>query len=64
MIRRFLAINNKQLGICLRMLFAEGIQGNVETFMNDKGKIEFYIKANVDDDTMRILLERYQVLIS
>lgn len=64
MAERFLAINNKQLGMCLRMLFAEGIQGNVETFTNEKGKIEFHITANVDEDTMTKLLERYEILIS
>ena len=35
--RYFLAVNNKQLGICLRMLYAERIQGFVETVMNGKG---------------------------
>ena len=38
--RYFLAVNNKQLGICLRMLYAERIQGFVETVMNGKGRIE------------------------
>ena len=27
----FLAVNDKQLGVCLRMLYADGIQGIVET---------------------------------
>jgi hypothetical protein len=39
----FLAVNDKQLGICLRMLYAEKIRGFVETVMNEKGKIEFHI---------------------
>lgn len=61
---QFLATSDKQLGVCLRMLLADGLQGNVETLINDKGKIEFHITANVDDDIMNRLLERYEILIS
>lgn len=60
----FRAINNKQLGVCLRMLYAEGIQGSVETLLNDKHKIEFHIRANVDEQTMKELITRYEILIS
>lgn len=60
----FKAKNNKQLGVCLRMLFAEGIQGTVKTVMNDKDRIEFEIYANVDEQTMNDLLARYKILIS
>ena len=60
----FQAINDKQLGICLRMLYAEGIQGTVETVMNSKGKIEFLIKISEDEQTFEKLLNRYEVLIS
>lgn len=60
----FRAINNKQLGVCLRMLYAEGVQGNVETVMNDKHRIEFHIRANVDQQTMKELIARYEILIS
>lgn len=60
----FLAVNNKQLGVCLRMLFAEGIQGNVQTVMNGKNRIEFHVFANTDEQTKKTLLERYRILIS
>ena len=50
--RYFLAVNNKQLGICLRMLYAERIQGFVETVMNGKGRIEFHIGIAVDDELL------------
>ncbi len=60
----FLAKNNKQLGVCLRMLFAEDIQGTVKTVLNGKDRIEFHIYANVDEQTMKILLDRYKILIS
>lgn len=60
----FLALNNKQLGICLRMLYAEKIQGFVETVMNGKGKIEFRISIPADNDLFTELDERYKILIS
>lgn len=62
--RYFLAINNKQLGVCLRMLFADGIQGTVKTVLNDKDRIEFHITANVDEQTFEELEERYKILIA
>ncbi len=60
----FLAVNDKQLGVCLRMLYAEKLQGIVETVRNDKGKIEFHIHIDVDEQTKTKLLERYDILIS
>lgn len=59
-----LAKNDKQLGVCLRMLYAEKIQGTVKTVMNEKGRIEFHIHANVDEQMMKSLLDRYEILIS
>lgn len=60
----FQAVNDKQLGICLRMLYAEEIQPFVITVMNDKGKIEFRVSINADDGLFEMLLKRYKVLIS
>jgi len=60
----FLAINNKQLGTCLRMLFAEEIQGTVKTVMNGKHRIEFHIYINVDDELRERLASRYETMIS
>ena len=60
----FLAKNDKQLGICLRMLYADRIQPFVKTVMNEKGKIEFHVKIQADDEVFRMLDERYKVLIS
>lgn len=60
----FLAVNDKQLGICLRMLYAERIQGYVETMMNGKGKIEFHIRVATGKELFEELRERYQILIS
>ena len=60
----FKAVNDKLLGVCLRMLYADGIQGTVEVVMNDKNKIEFHVKINADQETLEMLLERYEILIS
>ena len=60
----FLAVNDRQLGTCLRMLYAEGIQGIVQVMMNDKGKIEFHISIASDDDLLEDLKQRYTILIS
>ncbi len=60
----FRAVNDKQLGVCLRMLYADKIQGFVETTINDKGKIEFHISIDVDERTFKKLLERFEIMIS
>ena len=60
----FLAVNDRQLGTCLRMLFAEKIQPVVQTVLNDKDKIEFHISCSADTETLEDLKERYRILIS
>lgn len=60
----FLATTDKQLGVCLRMLYADGIQPFVEVVMSDKKKIEFHISATVDDEQMLKLKDRYEIMIS
>lgn len=46
----FLAVNDRQLGTCLRMLFAEKLQPAVQTVLNEKGKIEFHISIAADQE--------------
>lgn len=60
----FLAINNKQLGVCLRMLYANGYQGSVETVMNSKHRIEFHISIAVSNERFQELDAVYRTLIS
>lgn len=60
----FLARNDKQLGTCLRMLYAEKIQSVVQTVMNEKGKIEFHISIPASKEMFVELNERYRILIS
>ena len=60
----FLAINNKQLGVCLRMLYANGYQGYVNTVMNSKHRIEFHISIDASEERFQELKVVYQTLIS
>ena len=60
----FLAVNDRQLGICLRMLYAERLQGYVYTVLNSKNRIEYHISVSVDDERFDKLNERYKILIS
>lgn len=58
----FLAVNDRQLGTCLRMLFAEKLQPAVQTVLNEKGKIEFHISIAADQEVFEELNERKQCL--
>ena len=63
--RYFRAVNDKQLGICLRMLYAEEqLNPFVKVVLNEKDKIEFYIRINADEQLYDELIERYKILIS
>lgn len=59
----FLAVNDRQLGTCLRMLFAEKLQPAVQTVLNEKGKIEFHISIAADQEVFEELNERYKIMI-
>ena len=60
-----LAKSDRQLGICLRMLYDEGYKGLVvESVINAKNRMEFHIYVDTDADTMERLNARYQTLIS
>ncbi len=60
----FLAVNSKQLGICLKMLYAENVIFYVKVVENNKGKINYMISAELDEKTYAELRERYRILIS
>ena len=61
----FKAKNDKQLGVCIRMLLAEKICDiHLKPMLNERHKAEFYISVNVDDVTFQVLKERYETLIS
>ena len=60
-----LAKSDRQLGICLRMLYDEGYKGLVvESVINAKNRMEFHVKVMADEATMAKLNDRYLTLIS
>ena len=59
----FIAKNPKQLDICLKLLYAEHIAFKVNVQESNKGKIEYAIYAEVDEQKGR-LQEKYRILIS
>ncbi len=61
----FKAKNDKQLGLCIRMLLAERMDNIiVNPIMNDKHKVEFFIRVDADEEQLLVLKERYDTLIS
>ena len=65
MAHELLAKSDHQLGMCLRMLYAEGIRSSipVHSAKNEKGKMEFLVTVPVDDAQFEVLERRYQTLI-
>lgn len=66
MAHELLAKTDRQLGTCLRMLYAEGLHGPLEVYTakNPKGKIEYRVILPVDDATFETLQNRYETLLS
>jgi len=58
------ARNDKQLGICLRMLYSESVEFKVEVIMNDRDKIEFRVYPMLDEIRIPDIMRRYEIMIS
>ena len=60
-----LAKSDRQLGVCLRMLYNEGMPGPLEVHseINNKGKMEFHVLLPVDDGTFERLQKRFEAII-
>lgn len=60
-----LAKSDRQLGMCLRMLYDEGMPGplDIHSEINDKGKMEFRVLLPVDDETFERLQKRFETMI-
>ncbi len=59
----FIATSDKQLGICLRMLCAEGLtDATVSVILTDKRKIEYHVTASMDKQEFERLNRRYEIL--
>lgn len=60
-----LAKSDRQLGMCLRMLYDEGMSGplDIHSEINDKGKMEFHVLLPVDDETFERLQKRFETMV-
>ena len=59
-----LAKSDRQLGMCLRMLYGEGMSHlDLHSEINDKGKMEFHVLLPVDDETFEHFQKRFETMI-
>lgn len=61
--KEFIAKNPKQLDLCFKLLYSEGIKFFVEVYENDKRKIEYSISVEVNEAKFAELSETYRILI-
>ena len=58
-----LAKSDRQLGMCLRMLYDEGMPKlDLHSEINDKGKMEFHVLLPVNDETFERLQKRFETM--
>lgn len=58
-----LAKSDRQLGMCLRMLYDEGMPRlDLHSEINDKGKMEYHVLLPVDDETFERLQMRFETM--
>ena len=58
-----LAKSDRQLGMCLRMLYDEGMPSlDLHSEINDNGKMEFHVLLPVDDETFERLRKRFETM--
>lgn len=62
--RKFTAKNPKQLDLCLRLLYSEGVTFSVRVVESAKKKIEYEIGVDVSEQRMTELEEKYRIMIS
>lgn len=62
--KKFTARNPKQLDICLKLLYSEGVSFTVSVMETTKKKILYEIKADANEHHVEELMEKYRILIS
>ena len=62
--REFIAKNSKELGICLKLLYAENVKFYVDVHENDKKKIYYSIEVDTDEQRREAIREKYRILTS
>lgn len=59
-----IAKSDRQLGMCLRMLYNEGMPNlDLHSEINEKGRIEFHVLLPVDDETFERLQDCFETMI-
>lgn len=64
LMRTFLARNPKQLDLCLKLLYSEGLSFSVRVVESAKRKIEYEVGISVDEHRMTELEEKFRILVS
>lgn len=59
-----IAKSDKQLGICLRMLYPEQKTFSPELYLNDKGKVEYRVPIDLSNDRFEYYKHTFEKLIS
>lgn len=59
----FIAKNDKQLGLCLKLMYAEQVDCNVELELNGKNRVIYMIHVDVSCDAYAELEAKYRILI-
>jgi len=59
----FVAKNDKQLGLCLKLLYAERVESQVELRLTEKNRVIYLITVTIDDETWVKLDSKYRILI-
>ena len=59
-----IAKGDKQLGICLKMLYPEQTRFTINPVMNDRGMMEFQVFVDLDDDRFEHYKNTFDTLIS
>lgn len=61
---KLVAKTDRQLGMCLRMLYNEGMSSlDLQSEINAKGKMEFHVLLPVDDERFERLQKRFETMI-
>ena len=59
-----LAKGDKQLGICLRMLYPEQTRFKINPVLNERRKMEFQVFVDLDDDRFEHYKNTFDTLTS
>ena len=60
---KFVAKNDKQLGLCLKLLYTERVESQVELRLTEKNRVIYLITVTIDDETWVKLDSKYRILI-